>query len=313
MNPLQQLSNMNFKRMNSNLSTVLSDVFAENIFSDVTLVSDDQIPLHAHKYVLSAFSPVLKNMILNNPHPHPLIFLRGLNHQDLLSILNFIYLGMASINHNNFGTFFEAAKELEIKQLENIRIMKKEPEPSEDDIDNDEGISYLAGTKDWENIHCKSETNFLSGEGSDSSTDKHLYKCKECEAIFKQKRGLFVHISAKHEGILYSCKYCDYRATQQGSLKIHQESIHQGVKYSCNQCDYKASRKDTLKSHKKVVHEGIRYSCNQCDFQFTQHGHLKRHQKSTHDGVKYSCGQCNHQTGRKDELKKHEEVKHLVF
>ena len=55
----------------------LSDAFTEHCFSDVTLVSDDQRPFQAHKYVLSAFSPVLKDILLNNPHPHPLIYLRG--------------------------------------------------------------------------------------------------------------------------------------------------------------------------------------------------------------------------------------------
>ena len=47
----------------------------ENSFCDVTLVSDDQIRFQAHRYVLSTFSPVLKNIFLNNPHSHPLIYL----------------------------------------------------------------------------------------------------------------------------------------------------------------------------------------------------------------------------------------------
>ena len=64
--------------------------FTENSFYDVTLVSDDQKPFQAHRYVLSIFSPVLKNILFNNPQSHPLIYLRGVNHQELYSILQFI-------------------------------------------------------------------------------------------------------------------------------------------------------------------------------------------------------------------------------
>ena len=49
----------------------LKELFTENIFADVTLVSDDQIQIPAHKFILSAFSPVLKNILLNIPIPTP--------------------------------------------------------------------------------------------------------------------------------------------------------------------------------------------------------------------------------------------------
>ena len=59
----------------SNFFSRISEVFIENSYRDVTLVSDDQKPFQAHRYVLSTFSPVLKNILLNNPHSHPLIYL----------------------------------------------------------------------------------------------------------------------------------------------------------------------------------------------------------------------------------------------
>ena len=68
----------------ANISFNLSDVFS-NKFTDVTLVSDDKILFNAHRYVLGVCSPVLKNILLNNPHHHPLIYLRDVNHQELES------------------------------------------------------------------------------------------------------------------------------------------------------------------------------------------------------------------------------------
>ena len=95
----------------------LSDVLKENNLSDVTLVSDDQEPFHAHRYILSAFSPVLKNILLNHPHPHPLIYLKGVNQQELGSILQFMYLGEVSVHQSNMNRLAEAAEDLQITKL----------------------------------------------------------------------------------------------------------------------------------------------------------------------------------------------------
>ena len=57
------------------ISDQLKYVFMKDNFVDVTLVSDDQESFQAHKIVLSSFSPVLKDLLLSNSHPHPIIFL----------------------------------------------------------------------------------------------------------------------------------------------------------------------------------------------------------------------------------------------
>ena len=54
----QNIDSLKWKHLNSNQKSTLSDIFKGKSFSDVTLVSDDQIPFPAHRYVLSAFSPV---------------------------------------------------------------------------------------------------------------------------------------------------------------------------------------------------------------------------------------------------------------
>ena len=76
---------------NKDLVSSLSDYFTDTILTDVILVSDKQIPFKAHKFVLSASSPVMKDLLLSNPHSHPLIYLRGVKQQELLSIFT-VYL-----------------------------------------------------------------------------------------------------------------------------------------------------------------------------------------------------------------------------
>ena len=102
---------LKWKNFAPNGTSRLSSVIKENSFYDVTLVGDDQKPLQAHRYVLSAFSPVLKEILLNNSHSHPLIYLRGVNHQELDSILQFIYLGKTWEDHSQIKKFAVAAKD----------------------------------------------------------------------------------------------------------------------------------------------------------------------------------------------------------
>ena len=73
------------------------ELFQEKHFADVTLVSDDEIQLKAHKVILSSSSSFFRNLLLNNPHPHPLLFMRGIKKLHLMSILQFMYIGEAKV------------------------------------------------------------------------------------------------------------------------------------------------------------------------------------------------------------------------
>merc|ERR1719318_1270266 len=113
----QNLISLKSKFFHTNISSRLSDLYSETSSTDVTLVSDDQKQFQAHKFVLSACSPVMKNLLLNNPHSHPLIYLRGVKQQELGSVLQFMYQGEAAIHLNTINMFLQNTKDLQIRQL----------------------------------------------------------------------------------------------------------------------------------------------------------------------------------------------------
>ena len=122
---------LKWKTFPTHLACTFRDLATEGHFADVTLVSDDQIQIPAHKIVLSACSPVLKNLLLNNPHSHPLLYLRGVKQQELQSILQFMYLGEATIYQDRINEFMNIAKDLEVKEL------SKEDESDEEFVDSE--------------------------------------------------------------------------------------------------------------------------------------------------------------------------------
>ena len=69
---------------------VLQRLLKSAEFTDVTLVCDDKKIFKTHKFVLSAYSPVFKSIINNAVENNPIIYLRGINHVEMGSILEFM-------------------------------------------------------------------------------------------------------------------------------------------------------------------------------------------------------------------------------
>ena len=79
-----------------NLATSFKALREESELYDVTLACDDD-QIEAHKVILSASSSFFKRIIKRNPHAHPLLYLKGVKIDILISMLDFMYLGKTSV------------------------------------------------------------------------------------------------------------------------------------------------------------------------------------------------------------------------
>ena len=86
-------------------------------FCDVTLASEGNQQVAAHRVILAASSPLLRDMLIKNQHPHPLLYMRRIEAKDLLNIVNFIYHGEVNIFQEDLDNFLSLAEELELKGL----------------------------------------------------------------------------------------------------------------------------------------------------------------------------------------------------
>ena len=75
----------------TNISNSFRKLRNTDDFYDVTLVSDDQEQMLAHKVVLSASSEYFNTVLKSNKHSHPMICLNGINSIELTNILDYIY------------------------------------------------------------------------------------------------------------------------------------------------------------------------------------------------------------------------------
>ena len=100
----------------SQLSGSFKEIRDSKDFFDVTLVSD-QDQLEAHKVIISACSPFFRDLLRRNPHQHPLLYLKGVKHRELQSVLDFIYHGEVNIAQDELNSFLSVAEELQVKGL----------------------------------------------------------------------------------------------------------------------------------------------------------------------------------------------------
>jgi len=100
----------------TNISSAFRELREEKDFFDVTLACDDS-QVQAHKVILSACSPFFRNVLRRNPHQHPLLYLKGVKYKELLSVLNFMYMGEVNVAQEELNSFLAVAEDLRVKGL----------------------------------------------------------------------------------------------------------------------------------------------------------------------------------------------------
>ena len=74
-----------------------------------------EIKFEAHKVILAAYSNIFKKMLVNENHPPPLIFLRGVDREVLEALLNLIYCGEAKLSSEHLESFAQLGRDIELQ------------------------------------------------------------------------------------------------------------------------------------------------------------------------------------------------------
>ena len=108
---------LNSNYFESNAHNTFRQLWNDLDFTDVTLATADNQQIRAHKVILSSCSPFFRNILLNNPHQNPLLYLKGINHKELELLTQFIYQGQCQVRHEDIGAFLATGTDLEVSGL----------------------------------------------------------------------------------------------------------------------------------------------------------------------------------------------------
>ena len=222
----------------TNVSTTFRKLRTSDHFYDVTLVSDDQQQVSAHKVVLCSSSEYFKNILTSNKHSHPMLCLSGVNQEDLKNILDYVYNGEIQIYQDQLDQFLNIAQRF---QLEGLMQGKEETSPEPDKFENavessNDNKKFAPKVGMENDNHIKSQkiitvesVNFENIEELDHKINDMIEKvdgtmrrrCIPCGKLSRGSSDAREHAETHIEGLSFPCQYCEKTFRSRVSLKMH--------------------------------------------------------------------------------------------
>ena len=296
----QEKYSLSWHAYSDHLRSMMKELMTNEDFSDVTLVTEDKEHIKANINILSTCSPVFKNILMKEKNSNHVV---GVQYSEMESIMQFIYLGEATLYEERMDEFLAVAKTLEIKELCNAETKAKLNETFSP-------CDPVTSIENFEEQTVMYDQMKIQENTCEFSSINKRYECDQCHKTYSARGALYTHKRTAHQGVMYPCDQCDFQATQQRTITAHIQSIHELVKFTCDHCDYQATQQNTLTKHIKSKHEGVNYECDQCGYKANARNNLKTHIEGKHEGVKHACDQCNYMTSWKTLLTKHKRENH---
>ena len=242
-----------------NISSAFGDLRQDKELTDVTLVSEDGQQVEAHKVVLVASSPFFLNILKKNKHPHPLIYIRGVRPENLMTMVDFFYHGEAKVYQENLDSFLVLAEELQLNGLKGNQTEKergaisqqKSPNyrsvtdqfAAEKDVFNDDGLEQVseqisekahtlkdeaAVNTDLESLDEQVKSMMTVSENADPYR-KRNGRARICTVCGKEGStvNIMQHIKANHiAGISIPCDRCGLVSRSRNALQVHEYNHH---------------------------------------------------------------------------------------
>ena len=118
----------------TNVSKSFNELRTDKDFFDVTLIGDDESKLSAHRIVLSSCSSFFELILKITSTSNSVIYLSGVNTQNLGFMLDYMYQGEVQIFQEQLDDFLIVAQKLQIDGL--ISNQKNEEELYSQKIDD---------------------------------------------------------------------------------------------------------------------------------------------------------------------------------
>ena len=238
----------------TNVSISFSTLRKEQDFYDVTLLSDDDKVVSAHKVVLSASSEFFKSILKKADHSKPMIYLNGVESKELNHILDYIYEGEVKLYQEDLDKFLTVAEKLKIDGLiggkdENI----EDPELKKQEVLN----IYEEGSFDYAE----------SPKGKDIQPRRF-----EVNSNARRRDKTIAAVAQQGTNVYEEAK----KAVDQLVMKV-------GDTWVCKTCDTSSKYNTQIRKHAEIHIEGLSFPCQLCGDTFRSRYNLANHRFITLD------------------------------
>ena len=213
----------------------------EQDFFDVTLVTEDDQFVSAHKVVLSASSEFFKNILRKADHSKPMIYLNGVDSKELSQVIDYIYEGETNIFQEDLDSFLGIAQKLKIEGLTGQE--KYEQDTSVNDLD--------------ENDYEQTDQFPMEDALKEVKDAKRLNKKAIVKTVQPSETGVYeearlaVDEIVMKVGMSWVCKTCNKIAKRSSEIRRHAEIHIEGLSFPCQPCGKSFRSRMLLNNHKK--------------------------------------------------------------
>ena len=306
MNRFLDISMNNF---HESLGNSMKELLSEPDFLDVTLISEDEKMVCAHKLILSSASDFFKRMLLRNFHQRPVVILDGVKYSELRAMVDFMYTGTTKIKEENLDDFMKAGRKFEIKGMMEKDKVLQDNKPQEDQIITDDTGGGNDPTdkdkpQDSETSNHKNDITeaekLMESDIDDDDDDIILLEDvmpgdksasneeddDEISVLLEEINNLVGENKIKSE---VKSENCSEEPEVVPTINI-EEHVSPGKKMKtvsplkCDSCDFEAAEKGNMLKHKFYKHNKPIYSCKvvTCDFKHQREKQVEAHFRQKH-------------------------------
>jgi len=298
-----------------NVSSAFNDIREEKDFFDVTLVCENN-QVQAHKVIIAACSPFFKTILRRNPHQHPLLYMKGVLYDDLVSVLNFMYKGEVNVAQEQLNSFLAVAEDLQVKGLTQSNNDNKESKPKLSSNPSSSSSQYPPIKKPKVS---NSGSYSVAGSGSSQyqaspavggqiDTGDADDDIQEVVPVKTEPAAAVGHLQSQDSGMLApvdeggyteegyegyegydTSQYADYdnsaelaKGTTDLDIFINSNRHYIEGKYHCGLCDYSNPYSSNIKTHIESNHvdkSATEISCQHCSYIGPSRNALRLHMR----------------------------------
>ena len=318
MGSLNENINITWNNLESRLSSSFADIWSQSKFLDVTLTAmaeDGTLEaLQAHKVVLSAASPVLKELLDKHSYMASnapvILYLQNLSARHLSLILEFIYKGRVNLPQDELTDFLGVAKNLQIP-LEDVE--DSNPASVEMSTHEDMGNKMADGPK-VDRPHPAPTKRPFQPEDENEQVKRTNLKVGKRKKIKTNRMKEYQESIKREPNPKPDVEICEVIEDNYEDPLVNTNSntdpptvVHVPTDFLV---DTAASKESFITNNVTKEEEGFR--CNPCNKLLTSKRNIARHVEDQHirAGVKFQCPKCPHISKSKSSLQSHVSRKH---
>ena len=220
----------------NNVSQSFSKLRKESHFFDVTLISEDQKQIKAHKLVLSACSAFFRAILTENTHNHPMLYIDGVTAGQMQHVMDYIYQGEVNVFQEDLDKFLSIGQKL---KLEGLMGSPEDDPPETENIPKIEEID--TNFKDMNDGYSLNEMDCSLNETKITSKSyNNTYTLKTTTDTINvqsndEVNSKFEEMVVKEDG-MYRCNHCNKTMNHRANMKRHVETHLSGLAYDCHNC-----------------------------------------------------------------------------